>query len=78
MADPTKVPDGADPNNVPGRSTIDPKNGPVIGNRRNYPWAWIVGIIIVLLIIWAFFGMSRRTTVVSPAMQPAPATSTVR
>jgi hypothetical protein len=37
-----------------------------------------VAIIILLLIIWAFFGMNNRSRVVSPATAPAPAASTVR
>lgn len=78
MADPNKVSNKADPNNVPGKSTIDPKNGPVISNRKSYPWAWIVGIIILLLIIWGFFGMNHQTTVVNPPVQPAPPASAVR
>lgn len=78
MADPTKVPGKADPNYVAGRNPNDPNRDPVIRNRRNYPWAWIVAIIILLLIIWAFFGMNNRSRVVSPATAPAPAASTVR
>lgn len=76
MADPTKRSDNLDPNNVPGRNTIDSRNRPLARSRRMYIWAWIVGIIIVLLIIWAFFGWNHRTTrVVNPVMQPAAAAS---
>ena len=78
MADPTKRPDNGGPNNVPGNRPIDPKNRPVVSNRRSYPWGWIIGIIIVLLLIWAYFGMNHRTEIVNPAMQPAPAASSVR
>lgn len=78
MVDPSKVPDRNDPNTVSGRSTVDPKNRPVRGDRRNYPWAWIIGAIIVLLLLWAYFGMGRRGEVVNPATGPAPAASVPR
>lgn len=77
MADPTKIPDKPDPDNVRGRSIVEPNHGhPVIGSRRNYPWAWIIAVIIVLLIIWAFFSWYHRALVVSPDTAPAPTTST--
>lgn len=78
MADPTKVPNSPGPNNVRGERVTDPNGGPIIKNRRSYPWGWIIAIVIILLIIWAFFGWSDRGRVVSPVNAPAAATSTVR
>ncbi len=77
MADPTKVPGDTGPNNPLGNRNLGPNDGRVIPNRRNYSWAWIVAIVVILLIIWAFFGMNR-TRVVTPVSAPVPATSTAR
>ena len=78
MADPTKMPGNSDPDNVPRRSVVDPRNGPIIRPRRGYAWAWIIGVIIVLLILWSIFGLSHRTRIVNPDVQPAQAASAVR
>lgn len=78
MADPTKVPNNPDPNNIRGRNAVEPNGGKVIRNRRSNPWAWIVAIIVILLIIWAFFRWNDRARVVSPATPPATAASTIR
>ena len=78
MADPTKVPNSPGPNNVRAARVVEPSGGPPVKNRRSYPWAWIIAIIIILLIIWAFFGWNNRARMVSPVNAPAAATSTVR
>lgn len=76
MAAPTNTPNNPDPN-LRERGTVDPTGRPVrTGGGR--PWAWIVGIIVILLIIWAFFGWNDRSRTVTPAAAPAAATTTVR
>lgn len=79
MADPTKIPGkNPGPNNGRDGRPVGTNAGPVVRNRRSYPWAWIVAIIVILLIIWAFFSWGNRSQVVNPATGPAPAVSTVR
>ena len=78
MADPTKVPNSPSPNNMRTARVVEPSSGLTARNRRSYPWAWIVAVIIILLIIWAFFGWNNRGRMVSPVNAPAAATSTVR
>lgn len=75
MADPTKAPDNPDLNNVPGKTTVDPRKRAVRGRKRTAPWVWIVGIIVVLLIIWAFFGISHQRQMGNQNIVPAPASS---
>jgi len=40
-------------------------------------WGWIVGLIVLLLILWGFFRMDHEKLVIQPAMEPAPAASTL-
>lgn len=43
--------------------------------RTMYIGAWVVGIIVVVLIFWGFFGKSHHKPVVEPVMTPATAST---
>lgn len=76
MSDPTKVPKQTDPGNASGKSTPASTIGPT--SRHKAYWGWIIGIIVLLLILWGFFGMDHEKPVIHPAMEPAPAASTIK
>jgi hypothetical protein len=75
MSDPIKAPEQNDPGNVSGKGTPASTIGPT--RRHKMYWGWIVGIIVLLLILWGFFGMDHEKPVIHPAMEPAPAASTL-
>lgn len=65
-----------DPRNTPRGSSLDSTTSPVSRRKKAHPWAWIVGLIVALLLIWGFFGMDHLKLDVEPATAPAAATST--
>lgn len=64
-----------DPKSAPRGDTPEPVTDPVRRKRKAHPWAWIVGLIVVLLLIWGFFGMDHLKLDVEPGASPAAATS---
>ena len=64
-----------DPRNLPRGSNPEPRTSPFSSAKKVHPWAWIVGLIVALLLIWGFFGMDHLKPNVDPATAPAATTS---
>lgn len=73
MSDPTKPPEQTDPGNASDKNTPASTIGP--NRRQKSYWGWIVGVIVLLLVLWGFFGMDHEKPVIQPVMEPAPAAS---
>ncbi len=65
-----------DPKNAPRGDQSDTTTSPAPRKRRKaHPWAWIVGLIVALLLIWGFFGIDHLKLDVDSATAPAAAAS---
>ena len=64
-----------DPKSVARGKTPEPGSIPVSSRRKAHPWAWLVGLIVTLLLIWGLFGMDHLKPAVNPAMAPAASVS---
>lgn len=64
-----------DPKSLPRGSSPKPRASPFSSGKKAHPWAWIVGLIVALLLIWGFFGMDHLKLSVEP--DPAPAAATL-
>lgn len=60
-----------DPKTTPRDSRLDTKTSPVSLRRKAHPWAWIVGLVVVLLLVWGFFGMDHLKIDAAPGTTPA-------
>ncbi len=65
----------SDPRNLPPESNPEPRTSPFSSAKKGHPWAWIVGLIVALLLIWGFYGMDHVKPNVEPVTAPAAATS---
>jgi hypothetical protein len=66
-----------DPRSLPRGSSPEPTSNPVTSRRKEHPWAWIVGTIVVLLLVWGFFGIDHLKPAVNPAIPPPVSVSAV-
>jgi hypothetical protein len=66
-----------DPQSLPRGSNPAPISSPAAARKKGHPWAWIVGIVVTLLLIWGLFGMDHLKLDVEPAAAPA-TTSAIR
>lgn len=65
-----------DPRSLPRGSRPEPTDNPASTRKKAHPWAWIVGTIVVLLLVWGFFGVDHLKPAVHPSMTPAASMST--
>lgn len=65
-----------DPRSVPRGSNSDPGSNPVSPRKKGHPWAWVIGIVVTLLLIWGLFGMDHLKLDVEPATAPATTSAT--
>ena len=66
-----------DPKRAPRVSDFEANDTSISLRKKSHPWAWIVGLIVVLLMIWGFFGMDHLKPDMEPATAPAAATVVV-
>ncbi len=45
--------------------------------KESHPWAWIIGLIVTLLLIWGFFGTDHLKVDADPGMSPTAIEATV-
>ena len=64
-----------DPKSFPRGSSPETKASPFSSGKKAHPWAWIVGLIVALLLVWGFFGMDHLKPSVAADTPPAAATS---
>ena len=66
-----------DPKSAPRGSDLDPRIDSASPRKNAHPWAWMVGLVVVLLLVWGFFGMDHQKIDAEPAASPAATTSIV-
>ena len=59
------------PKSVARGKTPEPGSISVQPRRRAHSWAWLVGLIVTLLLVWRLFGMDHLKPAVNPALVPA-------
>lgn len=60
-----------DPKSVARANTPEPESSLAAPRKKAHPWAWLVGLIVTLLLIWGLFGMDHLKAAVDPAVAPA-------
>lgn len=60
-----------DPRSLPRGSNPEPIGNPVPPRKNAHPWAWIVGLVVTLLLIWGLFGMDHLKLDLDSAEVPA-------
>ena len=63
-----------DPKSLPRGSSPHPPTSPFSSGKKAHPWAWIVGLIVAMLLVWGFFGMDHLKPQVQADTAPAAAT----
>lgn len=66
-----------DPKSLTRDSSPESRTSPFSSGKKAHPWAWIVGIIVALLLVWGFFGMDHLKPNVEPDTAPSAATLVV-
>ena len=64
-----------DPKSAPRGSDFDSSIHSVSARRNAHPWAWMVGLVVALLLIWGFFGMNHLKVDALFSTSPGTATS---
>lgn len=64
-----------DPRSLPRGNSPESRTSPFSSGKKAHPWAWIVGLIVALMLVWGFFGMDHLKLDVEHATAPAAVTS---
>ncbi|MEO7068688.1 MAG: hypothetical protein ABI114_17390 [Rhodanobacter sp.] len=66
-----------DPKSTPRTSRIDASSSLPLFRKKSHPWAWLVGLVVTLLLVWGFFLTDHLKVGVDPVTTPAALEATV-